>query len=245
MKIALCILTKNEKPCLEVMMPRILEQKDKGGYDCIYGIDGGSTDGTLEVYAEYNIPVLQQSTKGRGQAFHTAFSEIDADSFVFFSPDGNEDPNDLPKFRKYLSQGYDLVIASRMMKESHNEEDNNLFRWRKWANNAFNLFANWIFNRGNFVYDSINGYRALSKEAATKLNLDAWDYTIEYQMTIRSMKLGLRIHEFATYEGERIAGETGAPSFSTGLKFIGRLFREIVLFLSESSLSKEVKKIPK
>lgn len=40
--------------------------------------------------------------------------------------------------------------------------------------------------------DSINGYRAITRRAWRALALDAVGYTIEYQGTIRAMKLGLR-----------------------------------------------------
>ena len=44
-------------------------------------------------------------------------------------------------------EGADVVIASRMMKGAVNEEDRQLLRFRKWANNAFNLLANLFFRR--------------------------------------------------------------------------------------------------
>ncbi len=100
-------------------------------------------------------------------------------------------------------------------------------RWRKWANLAFNRLANLLFRRaGAYVTDSINGYRAITRLAARILALDALDYTIEYQMTIRALKNRLRIVEFPTAEGSRIAGGTGAPSIPTGLRFLHCLWRE-------------------
>ncbi|RYZ93483.1 MAG: glycosyltransferase family 2 protein [Proteobacteria bacterium] len=227
MKIALCLLTKNELPCLEIVFPMLPPAGPDAGFDFVYAVDGGSTDGTIEFYQRNSVPVLNQSKKGRGEAFHTAFREIDADAFIFFSPDGNEDPKDLPKFRRFLEAGADIVIASRMMAGAVNEEDAQVFKWRKWANNAFNLFVNIFFRRnGPYITDTINGYRAITKAAALSLDLDAVDYTIEYQMSIRGLNDGLKIVEFATHEGQRVAGETGAPSFQTGVKFIKRFWVE-------------------
>ena len=149
----------------------------------------------------------------------------------FFSPDGNEAVEDIKKFKPLLAQGAEIVIASRMMKESHNEEDGQLFRWRKWANLCFNFTANMFFRsrKTSYITDSINGFRGITKKAAEHLQLDAFDYTIEYQMTIRGMKHNLKIVEFATCEGNRVAGDTGAPSFSTGLRFIKRFFIELFI----------------
>src|SRR5262249_54031473 len=140
---------------------------------------------------------------------------------------GNEDPTDLPKFRHHLEAGADLVIASRMMTGAVNEEDHQFIRTRKWANNGFNLLANLAFRKqGPYVTDSINGYRAVTARTAQILKLDSRDYTIEYQMTMRAMKHRLNIVEFPTIEGQRVAGESGAPSIATGLRFIRKLWSE-------------------
>ena len=80
---------------------------------------------------------------------------------------------------------------------------------------------------GPFVTDSINGYRAITRRAANSLKLDALDYTIEYQMTIRALKKKMAIVEFPTREGQRVAGETGAARFPTGLRFLRRLWAEL------------------
>ena len=55
----------------------------------------------------------------------------------------------------------------------------------------------------------------------------AVDYTIEFQMSIRAMKHRLRIVEFPTVEVPRLAGESGAPSLPTGLRFLRCLAREL------------------
>ena len=90
--------------------------------------------------------------------------------------------------------------------------------------------ANITFRRsGQYITDSINGYRAITKDAAQSLKLDAIDYTIEYQMTIRAFKKRLNIVEFPTIEGKRLFGETQAKSIPTGLKFLKCYFRELFI----------------
>ena len=230
MKIALCILTLNERECLEKIFPLIPAVSETSGLSCIYAIDGGSTDGTVEFYRERNVPcIVQKESFGRGGAMRTAVSQIKADAYLFFSPDGNEDPKDFPVFRKHLEEKADLVIASRMIKGARNEEDDHFFRPRKWANIAFNLLANIFFRKhGPYIYDTINGYRAVTRQAFNSMNLTASDYTIEYQMTIRAFKHKMKIKEFPTHEGNRVAGATKAPSIPTGLRFIKRFISELL-----------------
>ena len=228
MNIALCILTYNEIDCLKKIFPTIPQPGKDAGYDALYAIDGGSTDGSIEYYESQGVTVIGQSRRGRGDAFLQAFEKITADAYIFFSPDGNEDVNDIKKFRYYLTTSKaDIVIASRMMAGAKNEEDDNWFRWRKWANKSFNWLANRRFNqRPTYITDSINGFRAITKKAANQLQLDALDYTIEYQMTMRAFKHGLKIQEFPTIEGQRVHGDTQASSIPTGLRFLKALWRE-------------------
>nr|WP_162730732.1 glycosyltransferase family 2 protein [Agrobacterium tumefaciens] len=230
MKITLCILTRNERECVEIIYPRLPAPGPESGFDEVVVIDGGSTDGTVEYFMERGVKVLGQSKRGRGEAFLIAFDRLDTDAFLFFSPDGNEDVDDLAKFRPLLRSGADLVIASRMMKGAVNEEDVNFLKPRKWANNVFNILANLAFRRqGRFVTDSINGYRAITASAVSRLALDASDYTIEYQMTMRAFKSHLKIAEFPTIEHQRVAGGTQAHSIPTGLRFIKAFWRELFI----------------
>jgi len=228
MKITLCVLALNERPCLEEIFPQLPASGQTDAFDEIVAIDGGSTDGTVEFFQERGIPVVHQTTPGRGEAMLKAFNDVECDAYLFFSPDGNEDVADLPRFRPLLEQGADIVIASRMMEGAYNEEDVNVLKWRKWANNMFTWLANLFFRKnGPYVTDTINGYRAITSLAASELGLDASDYSIEFQMTIRGFKMGKSIVEFPTHEGQRIAGVTGAPSIPTGLRFLRRLWREL------------------
>lgn len=224
MKISLVLLTYNEIDGLK----GIFKDIDQLLFDEVFAVDGGSTDGTLEFYKEHGVRYLEQHSKGRGEAFRLAMKAARNEHLVFFSPDGNEDTKDLGKFEKYFEEGYDLVIASRMMKGARNEEDDKIFRWRKWANNAFNLGANVAFRRtGKYVTDTINGYRGITKTAFEKIKPSGEGYTIEYQMSIRAMKNRLKIKEFPTHELERIGGESYAKSIPTGLRFIRMFVREL------------------
>ena len=191
----------------------------------VLAVDGGSSDGTRELLAGRDVPILDQDVPGRGEAFRVAARSAKFDKLIYYSPDGNEDPGDIVRLAERLAGGADLVIASRFLPESRNEEDDHLLRPRAWVNQTYTAVANLLFNReGPWVSDCINGFRAIRKPLMDRLELTEEKFPIEYQMTIRSMKAGYRIEEFATYEGDRVGGESKAKSLSVGaghLKILG------------------------
>jgi glycosyltransferase involved in cell wall biosynthesis len=225
MSISLVILTYNEIAGLKCIVDNI----PFGDVDEYYAIDGGSTDGTVEFLQKNGIKVYGQKIKGRGEAFREAFRRSSCDACLFFSPDGNENPRDIPKFKKFLSKGADMVIATRMTKDARNEEDDNFFKWRKWANNIFTLLANFTWNKSEYITDTINGYRAITKNAWIIMSADGPGYTIEYQSSIRALKKNLSIIEFATNEGNRIDDQKGSPSIKTGIEFIRIYLKELLI----------------
>jgi len=223
MKSSLVILTYNEIEGIKNLFDKIPFQK----FDQILVIDYQTTDGTVEFFKERRIKVIPQKKKGRGEAFRMASEIAEGDALVFFSPDGNENPSDAVKLKKAIEQGYDMAIASRFLSESKNEESEKLFPIRAWGNKLFTFLAN-LFFRGN-LSDSINGFRAVRKDKFKELRVDASGFAIEYQMSIRAMKIGQKIKEIPTIEGRRIGGKSTAKTFPTGIKLLKALFKEIKL----------------
>ncbi len=216
----LVILTWNEIEGLKKIFDKIpIEQIDE-----VFAIDPGSTDGTLEFYKDNEIRYIIQDVRGRGEAFRIAFKEAKNDNVVFFSPDGNENPEDILKIFQHLEEGNDMVIASRFMKGARCDEDDKLIKTRKFGNKTFTIIANLLF-RGKLT-DSINGFRGIKKEAFKRINPDAHHFGIEFQISIRALKNKMKIYEFPTVERERLGGESTARSFKVGYQFIRLLFRE-------------------
>lgn len=221
-KTTLIILTRNEILGVKEIVPRIpLDAVDE-----VIAVDYRSTDGTVDFFEKHKIRVIKQQKKGRGEAFRLAAEQAKNENLLFFSPDGNEDPQDIPHLIEKMNEGYDMVIASRFMKGAHNEEDDQLIKLRKWANQGFTLLVN-LFWHGRLT-DSINGYRIITKKAFESLKLDGDGFVIEYQMSIRALKKNLKIVEIPTYESGRIAGKSGSWAIPTGLQFVMYLGRELL-----------------
>lgn len=197
-------------------------------FDEVLVVDGGSTDGTVKFYLDNGIKVTGQKKRGRGEAFRVGAANTTSDILIYFSPDGNEDPADILKLTECIENGADIAIASRFARGSRNEEDDSWFRPRAWVNMTLTFIANLLFRRGPYISDTINGFRAIRREAFNALHLDECGFPIEYQMSIRAMKARMRIKEIPTIEGNRIGGESKCYSFPVGVGHLKVLFREIL-----------------
>src|SRR3990170_7676297 len=140
-KTSLVILTRNEITGMKALVKKIPFE----AVDEVFVVDLKSTDGTKEFIKNQKIRLINQQKPGRGEAFRLAVSRAKGEYLVFFSPDGNEDPNDIPRLLEVLHQGNDLAIASRFLPQSRNEEDDQFFKFRAWANQGFTLIANLIW----------------------------------------------------------------------------------------------------
>ncbi len=224
MKKCLVVMTLNEIDAVKQMYDKIPWKK----YDEVFVVDGGSTDGTIEFFREKGVPIHIQEKRGRGIAFNLAANISTSDLIVYYSPDGNEAIEDVDKLFNELEAGNDMVIASRFMKGSRNEEDGQVFPFRKWANKIFTLAVNTFFNRTViYMTDTINGFRGLKRDKFLELALDAEGFAIEFQMSIRALKKAYKIKEIPTIEGNRIGGKSKAKSLPTGLKILNLFFNEL------------------
>jgi glycosyltransferase involved in cell wall biosynthesis len=220
----LVILTLNEIEGVTHIFPKLpLHLVDE-----VLVVDGGSTDGTIEFFEAQGVRVVRQERRGRGEAFRLAVRDARNDFLVFFSPDGNEEPADIPQLVEGLSLGYDMVIGSRFMAGGCSEDDDKfLFASRRWGNLTFTWLVSLLFARGVRLSDSINGFRAVTRAAFVRLRPDAEGYAIEFQMSIRALQLGLRILEMPTHESPRIGkGVSKLNAVPVGLKFLRLMLDE-------------------
>ncbi len=218
----LVLLTLNEIDGLRQLWSQIPISK----FNTVLAVDGGSTDGTREFLAERGVPILDQSIPGRGVAFRVAAEASRDERIVYYSPDGNEDPDDIERLDDLIIAGNDLAIASRFAEGSVNEETDAL-RPRARVNQTLTWMANKLFNHGPFVTDTINGFRAMRRRAFLDMDTSVKRFPIEYQISIRAMRRRWRIAELATVEGQRAGGESKAISWPVGKDHLKVLLTEL------------------
>lgn len=224
MTVALCLLTWNEIDGVKHDIPLL----DKSKFEQIYCIDGGSTDGTVEYLQEQGITVYTQLKKGINGACIEGAQHCECDAFVFFHPKGTIPVEDTYKFREYYEQGYEFVVGSRMMKDAHNEEDDKLIKPRKWFVLGIGLLSAILYRReGNYIWDTMHGFRGMTKKCFDRLKISDFDRSIDVEMVCRSYKFKVKRIEFPTCESARIGGTTHFKAFSTGKQILKYMWWEL------------------
>ena len=225
MSVALCLLTWNEIEGCRVDVPNI----DVSKFDQIYAVDGGSTDGTVEYLEGRGIEVYLQPVKGYNQAYIHAFDRCNCDYLVLFHPKGSVPVSDLYKFRGYFDDGYSLVVASRMIAGSKNEEDSDFIRPRKWFVEAigFVSYLVWGKYKNKILWDVLHGYRGMKKKDFLEIEILTKGLSADLEMVVRSYRKNLPYVEFPTQEESRLHGETHFKAFATGKLLLKYLWIEI------------------
>ena len=228
MRISLCFLIWNELQGCQLDIPKI----DLSQFEEVYAVDGGSTDGTVEYLEGRNIPVYQQPERGYNQAYLYAFEKCSTDAVLFFHPKGTVPISHLYIFRPFLEQGFDLVIASRLSSHARNEEDDRIFKYRKWFVISLAWFCSLVWKKeGNTMWDVLHGFRAMTKESFIRISLLEEGLSGDLEMVIGSYRHKIRAIEFPTHETNCLYRDTHFKAWPTGLKILKYLkiemFRKI------------------
>lgn len=219
MYVIVFVLTLDEIEAVTIIMPQV----KKEWADRIIFVDGGSVDGTVEKAKELGFEVIHQTNKGEGNACRVGTNATDSDFVMFFSPDGNDVPSDIPKLISKTKEGHDVVHISRFGKKSISDDANWLDRF---GNNMFTFLVNTFFG-GNYT-DALNGFRIIKRELWNELKTDAQFLNIEQQTCIRLAKKKIPIYEIEGREPKRIGGERKMRPLTTGAQLSYQIIKEYI-----------------
>ncbi|MFZ5366478.1 MAG: glycosyltransferase family 2 protein [Patescibacteria group bacterium] len=200
--ISVIILAKNEEKSIGKV---ILGAKPYA--DELLVIDGHSKDKTRQIARKMGVKVFLDHGLGKGEAVRLGIKKAQKEILVFIDADGSHDPKDIPKLARPILEGKaDHVTGSRMLGGS----DELHGTWNKFlretGSHLIILGINWRF--GTQLTDGQNGFRAIRRKVAQKLNLKEDITTIEQEMIIKTLKSGFRMAEVPTHEYRRQNGES-------------------------------------
>ncbi|GAB5389541.1 MAG: glycosyltransferase family 2 protein [Alphaproteobacteria bacterium] len=210
-------------PCLneEKTLPSVVAEipRDVPGFDRVEVliIDDGSTDRTIEVAKECGVDHIVQVPTNRGlaNAFQTgvdACLKLGAD--VIVNTDGdNQYPGEyiIPLVQPLIERKADIVIGNRQPRQRGHYNS---------LKKILHLFGAWAVRKASNtdVQDPVSGFRAISREAALKLNIvTKFSYTTE--MVIQAGRKGLKLMDI---EMETNAATRQSRLFKSIPSFVGR-----------------------
>jgi glycosyltransferase involved in cell wall biosynthesis len=221
MKVSACILARDEQSTIGPLIEKL-----KGLVQEVLVVDGHSIDRTADVAESLGARVVQDGGRGKGDGYKTGIRESTGDVLVFLDADGSHDPQDVPRLAgPIIENELDLVIASRWRGGSDDMHPNFTHLIRDLGGNILSIIISYRFRQE--ITDCLNGFRAIRRDTAQALDLEADDFDIEHEMVMKALKMGFRVGEVSSHEYARAGGQSKLPTFRKAPKFFIRLFREL------------------
>jgi len=213
-----------------VLIPTLNEEESIGsviaefralGFENILVIDGHSVDRTRSLAEQAGARVILQSGQGKGQALKEVFDLIDQDYILLIDGDGTYLPSEAGRLLEPVLKGRaDQVVGNRFGHLAGGA----LKRLNLIGNKLINGFFRTIYRVE--LTDILSGYRAFTTKGIRHLDLTTPGFEIESEITIESVKKGLRIVEVPiTYQPRTAGTKTKLNPFKDGLKIILTIFR--------------------
>jgi len=217
-RVSVVIPTLNEAENLKLLLPRIP--------DWIYEIlivDGRSTDSTIEVaqQARDDVRIVLEHRRGKGVALRSGFEAARGDLIVMMDADGSMDPDEIILFVAALMSGADFVKGSRFI-QGAGTSDMTLFR--RVGNLGLTYAVRLLY--GSTFSDLCYGYMAFWKRHVPILRSECDGFEIETLINIRALKSRLKIVEVASFESERIFGDSNLRAIPDGWRVLKTIVRE-------------------
>ncbi len=191
MKLVIQIPCYNEDKCLAITLKEIPESFPGIDEFEILIIDDGSTDKTLEVAESLGIKNIISNGRNLGlsKVFNIGLKkslELGADIIVNLDADNQYDAKDIEKIIKpLLEKKADIVIGARPI------DDIKYFSFSKKVIQKLGSNLVKMVSSQN-IMDATSGFRALSREAALKINIFS-NYTYTLETIIQASNVGLKI----------------------------------------------------
>lgn len=216
--VSVVIPTLNEAKNLPHVLPGIPDWVHE-----VVLVDGGSTDGTIEVAKELrdDVVVIEDLTPGKGAALRRGFEVADGEIIVMIDADGSMDPGEISSFVGALIGGADYAKGSRFC---HGGGTTDMEWYRRFGNLGLTMMVRAGF--GGRYSDLCYGYNAFWATTLDRLDLDADGFEIETLMNIRALTTGLTVTEIPSFESERIYGSSHLNTVTDGWRVLKTIIRE-------------------
>lgn len=182
-------------------------------------MDGHSTDGTVELARAAGATVHQDPGLGKGSAIRRSFEVVDADIIVMMDADGSHDPADIPRLTLPIVKGETHLCVGSRFSGGSDELSVSLGQLiRTIGNISMNIAINsrWKVE----LTDTLNGFRAIRRDAVRAVGLTENRHTIEQEMVMKMLRHGYRVSNVPAHEYPRRYGESHINIFREWPMFV-------------------------
>jgi dolichol-phosphate mannosyltransferase len=146
-------------------------------------VDGGSTDGTVEVASSYGVVVLPQEGRGKADAVRTGLRYVGTPYVVVMDGDYTYPARYIPKLLEALTSGdCDLVVGARVLGEG---SQGALFRF---GNRVLTAFFDIMF--GARLRDVLSGMYAARLADLREVGFEMGGFSLESEVVAHFASLG-------------------------------------------------------
>ncbi len=218
--VSVVIPTLNEAANIGEVLTGVEKQLRDQTYEVIL-VDGNSTDRTVSIAKRHGARIFYDNG-GKGAALikglHVARGEI----LVSMDADLSHRPDEMKLLVDGIEIGYDLCMGSRFIAGGGTDDMPML---RVLGNKFFVWMVNVLFS-ANYS-DLCYGYRSFRHEAMRKMRLEEHGFGIETEISIKAIKMGLKVMEVPSREKKRVAGEAKLRTFKDGYAILKTIFKNI------------------
>lgn len=177
-KISIIIPTYNEKDNIGIILGEIHEHMAGQDYEVVV-VDDNSPDGTANAVGRFieTSPVrviIRKNARGLATAVVEGFKHVNGEIIVVMDADLQHPPNKIIELITEITNGYDIVIASRL----ENDGYKNFSFIRKTQSKAANLIGHLLIPKLKGIEDIQSGFFVVRKEVINKIKLKPRGYKI-------------------------------------------------------------------
>ena len=197
-------------------------------------MDGHSADLTVERARAEGAEVHADPGKGKGAAIRASLSLVQEPVVVFMDADGSHDPADIPRLAAPIVDGaVDLCVGSRFTGGSEELSITVGQLVRTIGNISMNIAINKRW--GVELTDTLNGFRAVRRQAAIEVGLREDIHTIEQEMVMKMLRAGYQVMNIPTHEYRRRHGESHIKIWRQWPRFVWCVINHVAAVSQPSS----------
>jgi glycosyltransferase involved in cell wall biosynthesis len=215
--VTVVIPTLNESGNIAAVI-RTVEKELRYPYEIII-VDGGSTDGTLDIVKDRNCKLIIETRRGYGLALRLGMKEAKGNIIVMVDGDGTYELKHINILLDRLtSKDAELCLVTRMY------DPNNAMGMMNFVGNKVITFCFNMLYKQN-LSDSQSGYRAISKKAINEVEFEEDDMAYATEMLVKFSQKKFKMVEIPTIYKERKYGKPKLRRFKSGIEIFTTMLK--------------------